>query len=285
MPLEDRGASPKSGPKASPRALAAWESLFAALPNAAEDASAEDAAAEDASAEDAAAAADPSAKAQLSTPVAAPDEARDEVQQVAQAPQAERVQPERAQAERAQAEGVQGVDVDGSLRAVRIEPQPSQAALEESTAPESAETEDDDRPASPFHVYEWVLRKLEDRPATTFLQLRRLGERGNFTVSEGHYKRARREIDGRMSELRAPQIDALVEDTLALIRKPIEETRRLRAAALEIAEICDEALASVTPSAGIEDVHDFELSIEGEVHDDDSEGDDEGFADASGAFA
>lgn len=78
------------------------------------------------------------------------------------------------------------------------------------------------------------------------MQLQRLAERGNFAVSEGHYKRARREVDGRMPELSQSQLDALVEETLALVRRPLGEVQKLRAAACEIAEICDEVLASTS---------------------------------------
>lgn len=101
---------------------------------------------------------------------------------------------------------------------------------------------DVDRPSSPFHVYEWVLEKLRANPTTTFLELCRRADLGRFTVSEGHYKRARRVVDEERERSSDAQIDALVEETLALLKRPLGELRQLRLAAREIAEICDEAL-------------------------------------------
>ncbi len=102
-----------------------------------------------------------------------------------------------------------------------------------------------DRPKSPFHVYEWVVDKLRAKPSTTFLEIRKLALIGNFEVSEGHYKRARQTVADELPTKGNSRIDAIVQDTIALVRQPVEEYQRLRRAAEEIAAICDRALASL----------------------------------------
>lgn len=102
-----------------------------------------------------------------------------------------------------------------------------------------------DRPASPFHVYEWVLDKLRENPAATYRELQRKGEVGNFRVAEGHYKRARRVVDGELPAMSSQQLDALVQETLEIVRAPLAELRKFREAAREIAQICDDALSAL----------------------------------------
>ncbi|MCA8970677.1 MAG: hypothetical protein KDC95_12865 [Planctomycetes bacterium] len=106
-----------------------------------------------------------------------------------------------------------------------------------------------DRPQSPFHTYDWVLAKLRDKPSTTFLEIRRLADRGRFEVSEGHYKRARQAIAGELPIGGSAKIDAIVEDTISLLREPIDECRRYRDAAQEIVGICERALRELDANA------------------------------------
>ncbi|MCB9881063.1 MAG: hypothetical protein H6832_05420 [Planctomycetes bacterium] len=119
---------------------------------------------------------------------------------------------------------------------------PTAAATPRAATVIHARTESVDRPQSPFHTYDWVLGKLRDKPSMTFLEIRRLADRGRFEVSEGHYKRARQAIAGELPIGGSSKIDAIVEDTIALLREPIHECKRFRDAAHEIAAICERVL-------------------------------------------
>lgn len=105
-----------------------------------------------------------------------------------------------------------------------------------------------DRPASAFHVYDWVLRKLRARPSTTYADLSALAARGRFSVSEGHYKRARQQVAGESSRSTSTAIETILADTLQLIRAPLADLRQLREVVDEIASICDDALAGTSES-------------------------------------
>ena len=219
-----------AGPRASPRAVAAWESLFESLPSAGSQARE----AESREAESREAGSREAGSREAESEGSSSAETSPGTQLTGTAP---------ADSQSAERERAEQASLQDALRASAALPAPEpqvalpQPAVEPAVAVEPAI----DRPASPFHVYEWVLSKLRERPATSYAELCRRGEAGNFRIAEGHYKRARRVIDGELPKMSQVQLDALIEDTLALIRAPLDDLRALRGAAEEIAQICDDA--------------------------------------------
>ena len=207
------------GPKPSPRALAAWEALFEKMPSAGDDAKAER------------------------------DERRDS--DASSGSNGTRVPSVLPDSPEPRAREALGAEPPPSTSALAVSAPAEPAPVD--VLPAEREAEAVDRPASLFHVYDWVVDKLRARPSTTYRELCRLGELGNFSVAEGHYKRARRQLDDELPNLDSRQIDALIEDTLQLIRAPLADLERLRAAAAEIATICGEALDASSPDSMLDD--------------------------------